>query len=222
MSFYDRLTQETEAERKRLLAIPLVQQAPRSGVPKSLYIAFLTEAYHHVKHTFPLLALAASRATDERYRDALVKYMEEERGHEEWILDDIRSMGGDAVAVRYGEPEPACRVMVAFAYHAIEHVSPYAMLGSVHVLEGMSVLLADQLAGALKRSLGADGEAGFSYLTSHGSLDQEHVAFFRTLVDGFNDPVVQDIVIDHAKMFYRLYGDIFRDLGAGLEFSHAA
>ncbi|MFG1346388.1 iron-containing redox enzyme family protein [Xanthobacter autotrophicus DSM 431] len=222
MTFYDRLTRETAAERDQFLAIPLVQRALSSGGPKSLYIAFLTQAYHHVKHTFPLLALAASRTTDERYQDALVEYMEEERGHEKWILDDIRAMGGDADAVRNGRPDPACRLMVAFTYHAIEHVSPYAMLGSVHVLEGMSVFLADRLADTLKRLFGADGETGFSYLTSHGSLDQEHVAFFRKLVDGFDDPVVQDIVIDHAKMFYRLYGDIFRDLGAGLELSHAA
>lgn len=222
MTFYDRLTRETAAERDQFLAIPLVQRALSSGGPKSLYIAFLTQAYHHVKHTFPLLALAASRTTDERYQDALVEYMEEERGHEKWILDDIRALGGDADAVRNGRPDPACRLMVAFTYHAIEHVSPYAMLGSVHVLEGMSVFLADRLADTLKRLFGADGEAGFSYLTSHGSLDQEHVAFFRKLVDGFDDPVVQDIVIDHAKMFYRLYGDIFRDLGAGLELSHAA
>ncbi len=222
MTFYDRLVRETAPERDQFLAIPLVAHALVSGGPKSLYVAFLTEAYHHVKHTFPLLALAAARTTDERYQDALVEYMEEERGHEKWILDDIRAMGGDAEAVRTGRPGPACRVMVAFAYHAIEHVSPYAMLGSVHVLEGMSVLLADTLAGTLGRLFGMDGEAGFSYLTSHGALDQEHVAFFRTLVDGIDDPVVQDIVIDHAKMFYRLYGDIFRELGTGAELSHAA
>jgi pyrroloquinoline quinone (PQQ) biosynthesis protein C len=222
MSFYDRLNRETKAAREQFLAIPLVRHAPSGDGPKSLYVAFLTEAYHHVKHTFPLLALAASRTTDERYQDALVEYMEEERGHEKWILDDIRAMGGDADAVRSGRPGAACRVMVAFAYYAIEHVSPYAMLGSVHVLEGMSVLLADQLAATLKRGFGGEGGTGFSYLTSHGSLDQEHVAFFRTVVDGIRDPAVQDLVIDHSKMFYRLYGDIFRDLGAGMEFSHAA
>lgn len=222
MSFYERLNRETAAAREQFLAIPLVRNAPRQGGPRSLYIAFLTEAYHHVKHTFPLLALAASRTSDERYQDALVEYMEEERGHEKWILDDIRAMGGDAEAVRTGQPGPACRVMVAFAYYAIEHVSPYAMLGSVHVLEGMSVLLADQLAATLAQSFGAADGAGFSYLTSHGSLDQEHVAFFRKVVDGITDPVVQDIVIDHSRLFYRLYGDIFRDLGTNLEVSHAA
>jgi len=222
MTFYERLMRETAAERDQFLAIPLVERALRSGGPKSLYIAFLTQAYHHVKHTFPLLALAASRTGDERYQDALVEYMDEERGHEKWILDDIRAMGGDAEAVRNGQPDPACRIMVAFAYHAVEHVSPYAMLGSVHVLEGMSVVLAERLADTLKRLFGAEEGSGFSYLTSHGALDQDHVAFFRELVDGFDDPVVQNIIIDHAKMFYRLYGDIFRDLGAGLELSHAA
>lgn len=222
MSFYERLNRETTAAREQFLAIPLVRNAPRHGGPRGLYLAFLTEAYHHVKHTFPLLALAASRTSDERFQDALVEYMEEERGHEKWILDDIRAMGGDAEAVRTGQPRPACRLMVAFSYYAIEHVSPYAMLGSVHVLEGMSVLLADQLAGTLAQSFGVTDGAGFSYLTSHGSLDQEHVAFFRKVVDGITDPAVQDIVIDHSRMFYRLYGDIFRDLGANLEVSHAA
>lgn len=222
MSFYDRLVRETTAERDHFLAIPLVERALVSGGPKGLYVAFLAEAYHHVKHTFPLLALAASRTTDERYQDALVEYMEEERGHEKWILNDIRAMGGDAEAVRTGRPGPACRVMVAFTYYAIEHVSPYAMLGSVHVLEGMSVLLADRLADVLRRMFGAQGETGFSYLTSHGSLDQEHVAFFRTLVNGIDDPQVQDVIVDHSKMFYRLYGDIFRDLGTHRELSNAA
>ncbi|MDQ0505334.1 TenA family transcriptional regulator [Xanthobacter agilis] len=222
MSFHDRLLQDTAPERDRFLTIPLVQQALNSGGSKALYVAFLTEAYHHVKHTFPLLALAASRTTDPRYQAALLEYMEEERGHEAWILDDIRAMGGNAEGVRLGQPGPACRIMVAFSYHAIEHVSPYALLGSVHVLEGMSVRLADRLAEILRRQFGSGGDAGFFYLTSHGSLDQEHVAFFRTVVDSIGDPAIHDIIIDHARMFYRLYGDIFRDLGASLEMSHAA
>jgi len=61
---------ETSKDRDAFLSIPIVQHAIRNGAPRSLYIDFLTEAYHHVKHTFPLLAFAASRTTDERYQDA--------------------------------------------------------------------------------------------------------------------------------------------------------
>jgi len=222
MSFYEQLVADTTDSRDAFLSIPLVLNTLRNGATRSLYLDFLAEAYHHVKHTFPLLALAASRTSDERYQDALVEYMEEERGHEKWILDDIRALGGDPDAVRDGQGGPPCRIMVGYSYYAIEHISPYAFLGSVHVLEGMSVLLADQVADAMKASLGSESDRGFTYLRTHGSLDNEHVAFFRQLVDGFDDRKTQRIIIDNAKIFYRLYGSIFQDLGTRAGLSNAA
>ena len=222
MSFYERLIAETAPEREAFLNLSLVQHAINKGASRALYIDFLTAAYHHVKHTFPLLALAASRTTDARYQDALVEYMKEERGHEKWILDDIRAVGGNAEAARDGAPGAACQIMVGYAYYAIEHISPYAFLGSVHVLEGMSMLLADRLANALVASLGVSGDKGFSYLRSHGSIDVEHAAFFRRLVDGFRDAAKQQIIIDNTRIFYRLYGAMFRDLGEQQELRDAA
>ena len=222
MTFYDRLQRETAGDREAFLAVPLVRQAVTHGANRGLYREFLAQAYHHVKHTFPLLALAASRTTDERYQDALVEYMREERGHEKWILDDLRAMGGDVEAVRNGPPRLPCRIMVGYAYYAIERISPYALLGSVHVLEGMSVLLADRLADALQSSFAASGGAGFSYLRSHGFLDKSHVDFFKTLVDGFGDETTRALIVEQARVFYRLYGDIFRDLGAQAELPNAA
>lgn len=116
MTFYERLIAETTAERDAFLRIPLVAHSVQNGATRETYLAFLTQAYHHVKHTFPLLAWAASTTPDERYQDALVEYMEEERGHEKWILDDIRALGGDADAVANGEAGPSCKIMVAYAY----------------------------------------------------------------------------------------------------------
>src|SRR6267142_2905033 len=130
MSFYEQLVAETAGSRDAFLAIPLVRNTLRNGAPRSLYLDFLAEAYHHVKHTFPLLALAASRTSDKRYQDALVEYLEEERGHEKWILDDIRAVGGNPDAVRVGAPGLPCQIMVGYSYYAIERISPYAFLGS--------------------------------------------------------------------------------------------
>lgn len=211
MSFYDRLQAETALERNAFLAIPLIQTALQKGASREIYIDFLTQAYHHVKHTFPLLALASVHTRDEAYQDALVEYMEEERGHEKWILNDIRAMGGDAEAVRSGEPGQACQIMVGYTYYAIEWISPYALLGSVHVLEGMSTMLADLVADAIQSSLAFPGEVGFSYLRSHGALDIEHVAFFKKLVDQLPDDT-HAVIIATSKVIYRLYADIFREL----------
>ena len=164
MTPYERLYQETTEARTRFLAIRLVKQAQATGGSRELYTAFLTEAYHHVKHTFPLLSLAAAHTRDEAYRDALHIYMNEEKGHDKWILDDIRAMGGNADAAAGGKGSIPTQVMVGYAYYCIEWISPYALLGMVHVLEGLSVMLAHSVAGAVQHALGTK-QAAASLLT---------------------------------------------------------
>ena len=212
--FYDRLVEQTEAARLQFMHIPVIVHALTEGVPRSIYLSYLEQAYHHVRHTCPLLAAALSRCTahDGRYRDALFEYLQEERGHEVWILNDIEALGGDAAAVRDGEGGDAVRVMVGYGYHVVERVSPYALLGMVHVLEGMSVALAERVATSIRTALGEDARRGFSYLESHGALDQEHVAFFKDLVNGIDDAEHGRAIIDTARIMYRLFGDVFRDL----------
>ncbi len=224
MSNYEALLLETTAEREAFLVIPIIREALAQGVDRDLYLAYLAEAYHHVKHTCPLLALAASRCGegDERLRDALFEYIAEENGHDEWILGDIRALGGDAEAVRRARGGPAVRIMVGYAFYAIDRISPYALLGMVHVLEGVSATIATQAAQSIRAGIGDIGGGGFSYLESHGSLDQDHVQFFADLLNGIDSPETLETIIDAARIMYRLFGDVFRDLAAGARSSQDA
>jgi hypothetical protein len=79
------------------------------------------------------------------------------------------------------------------------------------VLEGTSTALAINAAQVIRAALGLPPEA-FTYLTSHGALDQEHVRFFASLMDRLDSPADQAAVTHVANMVYRLYGDIFRSL----------
>ncbi len=226
MSFYRDLLDATAAERAEFMTIPVIARACSEGVGRAAYVDFLSQAYHHVRQTCPLLALAASHCGpgDAVYREALFDYIAEERGHEAWILEDIAALGGDADAVRQGAPRLPCHLMVAYAHYAIAFVSPYAMLGMVHVLEGMSVALAQRAAMSIATRVGmGEGGGGFRYLSSHGGLDVEHVAFFRELVDGIDRPGAHEAVLETARVIYRLYGDLFRDIASRHEeLSHAA
>jgi pyrroloquinoline quinone (PQQ) biosynthesis protein C len=213
MSFHARLLQETEAARAGLLATPIIQGALRGQVSLPSYLAFLREAYHHVRHTVPLLQALRARTGDDRpwLQAALDEYIAEEAGHDEWILDDIRACGGDAEAVRHGAPGHATEVMVAYAYDTIARGCPLGFFGMVHVLEGTSVSLALMAADAIQRPLQLPDSA-FSYLRSHGTLDQEHVAHFQLLMDQIDDPAEQAAIVHAAQAFFRLYGDVFQGL----------
>lgn len=213
MNFHSHLLAQTEEARRGLLGAPIIQGCLRGEVSLPSYLAFLREAYHHVRHTVPLLR-ACKAALPPRLHwlhDALDEYIEEEAGHDEWILDDIAACGGDAQAVRQGRPGHATEVMVAYAYDTIARGNPLGFFGMVHVLEGTSVSLALMAADAIQKPLGLPDRA-FSYLRSHGTLDQEHTATFAMLMDQIDDPQDQADIVHAARAFFRLYGDVFRSL----------
>jgi len=213
MSFYDRLIAETEHERNAMLSIPFIQQGAAGVLSLESYQAFLGQAYHHVKHTVPLLMACGGRLPErlEWLRVALGEYIEEEMGHQEWILNDIAATGADKELVRVATPYPATELMVAYAYDTIMRNNPVGFFGMVLVLEGTSVSLATHAAENIKNTLSLPKEA-FSYLTSHGSLDVGHVDFYQGLMNKLDNEEDQQAVIHAAKMFYKLYGDIFRAL----------
>ncbi len=216
MPFFQQLMEETAREREALLSIPILQAGARGEITLPQYVAFLTEAYHHVKHTVPLLMACGSRLAGEPgwMQRAIIDYIDEEKGHEQWILDDIAACGADAEAVRDGTPLPATEAMVAYAYHTIDRGDPAAFFGMVLVLEGTSITLATRAASAIQARLGLPDEA-FRYLTSHGALDIEHMGFFERLMNRIEAPGRQRAIIHCARMIYHLYGNIFRSLPQG-------
>jgi len=213
MGFYDKLIAVTEAERNDLMSIEFIRQGAAGCLSLESYVAFLSQAYHHVKHTIPLLMACGGRlpARLEWLREAIGEYIEEEMGHQEWILNDIETCGGDKEAVRHATPHQATELMVAYAYDTIMRGNPVGFFGMVLVLEGTSVALATQAAERIEAALNLPKQA-FSYLTSHGSLDVGHVDFYRNLMNRLDDAGDQRAVVHCARMFYKLYGDIFRGL----------
>ena len=211
MNFNEQLLEASAEARAEFLAIPFLREGAKGALGLPSYLAFLAEAYHHVKETTPLLMAAGLRCEAPWLRKALAHYIIEEVGHEEWILADIAAAGGDAAAVRDGQPRPATDIMVAYAYDTVLRRNPVGLFGMVLVLEGTSVALALSAADAIQQSLGLP-DAAFSYLRSHGTLDQEHMGHFANVINQLDQPADQAAVIHCARMFYRLYGDIFRSL----------
>ncbi len=212
-NFFDELLASTEQERNEFQQIESLQKGSMGDISLEAYQHFLIQAYHHVKHTTPILMACGSRiaAHKEWLRNAIAEYIEEELGHQEWILNDISATGIDAEQVRYGQPHASTELMVAYAYDLINRINPVGFFGMVLVLEGTSIALATNAAAHIQKNLNLPDSA-FSYLSSHGSLDIEHMGFYEKLMNQVTEEGDQQVIIHAAKMFYKLYGDIFRAL----------
>lgn len=215
MSFMQELTLATAADREWLLAAPVIRQALAGEFERPTYLAFLTEAYHHVRHTVPLLMAVGSRLGPRHawLQKPILHYLEEEAGHEEWILNDIAAAGGDPGRARAAEPSLATSAMVAYAYDTVMRRNPVGFFGMVFVLEGTSVAVALAAADGIQSSLGLPQRA-FTYLRSHGQLDQEHVGDLAGILERLDDPADRADILRCARGIYWLYGEMFRGLTA--------
>jgi len=213
MTFHEQLARETAPDREFLLSAPVIQRALAGDVTRELYVAFLTQAYHHVRHTVPLLMAVGARVPDRHawLREAILHYLEEEAGHDEWILNDIERAGGDRAAAAASQPAVATEAMVAYAYDTVMRRNPLGFFGMVHVLEGTSVKLALNAAGRIQQAVGLPTNA-FTYLKSHGELDQEHINDLAGILERFTDHDDRQAVIGCARGIYWLYGQMFRGL----------
>ena len=214
MTFFEQLVAKTEAQRQYLLSAPIISEALAGKVSIDQYVAFLTQAYHHVKHMCRYLwpVVHASLNTRSGYETRSPNTL-----RKSWGTKNGYSMILLLAALIKSKPGPksamATELMVSYAYDTIARNNPLGFFGMVHVLEGTSIALADSAASEIKTSLALPQKA-FTYLTSHGALDQEHVKFFQGLMNRITDADDQHAIIHAAQRFYHLYGNIFHSLSA--------
>lgn len=223
MNFYNRLVKETESARQALYSVPQLTDGLRGDISRATYIAYLTEAYHHVSHTVPFLMTMGSKLPPSKkwLHKAIIEYQEEEVGHEEWILNDIEAAGGDKETARASTPNLETQLLVAYNYDYITRKNPVGFLGMVFMLESTSTQIANKGADAVKDKLGLPKKA-FSYLYSHGELDISHMKFFEETVNQITDPEDQKAIIEVAQNTFRLFANLLRAIPHEGALKHAA
>lgn len=223
MSFYNQLVKETENVRQALYSVPQLRDGLGGNISRDTYIAYLTEAYHHVSHTVPFLMTMGSKLPQSKkwLHKAIIEYQEEEVVHEEWILNDIEAAGGNKDVARNATPNLETQILIAYNYDYINRKNPVGFLGMVFMLESTSTQIANKGADAVKDKLKLPKKA-FSYLYSHGELDISHMKFFEETVNKITDPEDQKAIIEVAQSTFRLFANLLRAIPHEGQVKHAA
>jgi pyrroloquinoline quinone (PQQ) biosynthesis protein C len=223
MTFYQTLIKETTLARQGLSSVPQLVDALQGKISRETYIAYLTEAFHHVSHTVRFLMAMGEQLplNKQSLQKAITKYISEEVGHEEWILNDIAAAGGDKESARQSTPNLETQLLIAYNYDYIRRKNPVGFFGMIFMLESTSIQLATQGADALRSNLGLPDSA-FTYLYSHGELDISHMKFFENTVNTIIDKTDQDVIIEVAQNTFKLFANLLLAIPYKREVSHAA
>jgi hypothetical protein len=141
-----------------------------------------------IRTTVPLMDAAIERAEalsshDEVaaiVRTYLEKHVEEERHHDDWLLDDLEVLGLDRRAVLRRVPTAAVAALAGSQYYWVLHYHPVALLGYLAFMEGSPPTpeLIDDL-----RARTGHPHAAFRTLVKHGELDPGHSEEIDRVID---------------------------------------
>ena len=187
--FFADLVIGTDEDRRGFETHPVVMAAVAEGMSVERYRAFLLELYHLVWYFNPVSAVAASRMgtpEDESLqavRHFLYEHMFEERGHEVWVLNDLQAVGVTAQQARAHEPCAHTLALVGYNHWSVEHRHPCAALGMLYGLEVIASVYGGPFASAISERLLLEGNAGISFIASHATLDSQHMAELREVLN---------------------------------------
>ncbi len=154
-----------------------------------LFPSFLRELYSLVGCSVPLMSAAYDRAAELAPADALAaasaaylkQHIEEERHHDEWLLNDLVAAGMDRANLLRRAPSANVARLVGAQYCWIRHAHPAALFGYLGVIEG-NPPLAEHLE-EIRIQTGYPAET-FRCMHLHAADDIAHLEELRTTIAG--------------------------------------
>lgn len=198
---------------------PAARRLFDGSIDASSYAAYLVQTYHYVRWTTPLLAAAGHRMKRMGRPGPLVELLlqkaSEERGHERWLLADLKNLGWPTEHVERARPCPAVAAYVAWNRYTTLCGEPLSFLGTAYVLEYLAVQRASS---TVERLLAAKKIPNIykavAFLRGHGSADEGHVAALASALQSLPDGIEVPTLVLSARITRALYTGLFSEAGA--------
>ncbi len=208
--FFATLVMDTDEDRRTFETHPAVQAAVADGLPLERYRALLLELYHVVWHFNPVCAAAASRL-DDRFKSLryfLYEHMQEEAGHEQWVLSDLDALGVPSAQALAHTPAVHTLALAGYNHWAADRRHPASALGMLYALEVIASVYGGPFASAQRERLLLDGDRGVSFIDSHATMDAQHMAELRQVLDPLDDGDAQRAIGESVRVNFHHFTQI--------------
>jgi pyrroloquinoline quinone (PQQ) biosynthesis protein C len=126
--------------------------------------------------------------------------MMEEKGHEVWVQNDLEAIGVAPAQTRAHAPGPDTLALVGYNYFAAERRHPCSCLGMLYALEVIASVYGGPFASAIRESLLLDGDRGVSFIDSHSTMDAQHMADLRKILNQVTDPAAHAAITESVRV----------------------
>ena len=211
LPFFADLITRTDEARREFETNPVVLDAVAHGMPIERYRRLLLELYHLVWHFNPVCAAAASRVPDKlrQVRYFLYEHMHEESGHEQWVMNDLEAVGVRQTTLLAHQPALTTLALTGYNYWAADRRDPCSVLGMMYTLEVIASVYGGTFAEAIRGSLLLEGDRGVSFISSHATMDAEHMAELRQVLNTVDDDAAREAIVESTLVNFHHFTRMF-------------
>ena len=211
LPFFADLVMRTDEARRDFETNPVVLDAVAHGMSIERYRKLLLELYHVVWHFNPVCAAPASRVPDaqRQVRYFLYEHMHEESGHEEWVLNDLDAVGVRPADTRGHAPSVHTLALTGYNYWAADRRHPCSVLGMMYALEVIASVYGGTFSSAIRESLLLEGDRGVSFISSHATMDAEHMVLLRKILNTIDDDAAREAVVESTLLNFHHITRVF-------------
>jgi pyrroloquinoline quinone (PQQ) biosynthesis protein C len=210
-AFFAELVVATDESRRAFETNAVILESVANGLPLARYRALLLELSQVVWHFNPICAAAASRLTDQHraLRYFLYDHMQEESGHEQWVVNDLRAIGASSEQLETHVVSPFTLAMNGYNYCTVDRGHPVSVLGMLYTFEVIASVYGGPFASAVKEALLLDGDTGVTFINSHATMDVKHMVELRKILDTVEDGAAKAAVCESTRVNFHLLTHLF-------------
>ena len=189
-----------------LRGVPVVQQIERGKLSADGYRKLLLQMRQQVVEGSRWIARAASSVTAEFFpqRSSLLQHAVAEHRDFQLLENDYVAMGGKLEDIRSAEKNVGSEALSAWMFYRASQQNPFDLLGAMFIIEGLGARKAAKWAQGIRKALGRS--AAVSFLTHHGSADEDHMVRLSELLASNAITAEQaDRIVRTARVTARLY-----------------
>lgn len=204
----------TDEARRDFETHPVALDAIANGLSVGRYRKLLLELYQIVWHFNPVCSAAAGRVTDgdRQVRYFLYRHMQEESGHEQWVSNDLEAIGVAAPALKAHRPSASTLALIGYNYWSADRRHPCSVLGMMYALEVIASVYGGAFASAVRESLLLADDRGISFIGSHATMDAEHMAHLREILNTVEGDEAREAIVESALVNFSFLTRIFAEV----------
>jgi pyrroloquinoline quinone (PQQ) biosynthesis protein C len=169
-----RLRSDFEQVAAAFHAAPACQRFVAGEITVAEYASMMTSIAWQARENPQIQAYATAffRGHQRELVRTFLKHATSEIGHDQLAADDVASLGYPIDDLFRSRPRPGAVALTAFAYYAVDHLSPVAYLGYLYFLEALPTRYGAEYANAMDK-VGIPQEAR-TFLYDHATIDVGH------------------------------------------------